>query len=129
LPVDKFVDSANWNQESWFRLFNHAASFPNLSVLHLHGGLVICSQFFRGIIDYTGTPFPALVGLEVQFTAETADGGWFYTRDDEGIVNYPTDSDSDDEEDSDDEMNIHYDYDHSNYSSGSEDEKRCQETG
>jgi hypothetical protein len=55
-------------------------------------------------------------------------GGWFYTRDDEGILNYPTDSDSDDE-DSDDEMNIHYDYDHSDYSSAFEDEKRCQETG
>ncbi|KAF2824665.1 hypothetical protein CC86DRAFT_468004 [Ophiobolus disseminans] len=85
MPVHKLVDSNQWSQESWFKVFNHLATFPNLAVLHLLGGLVICPQFFRGIIDQPRTPFPALVDFELQFAPDTANGNWFYLRDDEAI--------------------------------------------
>jgi hypothetical protein len=123
LPVPKFVDSTNWDQESWFRLLNHAASFPNLAVLHLLGGIVICPQFFRGIINYTGTPFPALVELEIQFAAETADGGWFHTRDDEGVLQPPPSSPS--SVDSQDDY-INVETDSSDSSSDSEDDDKVE---
>jgi hypothetical protein len=84
-PVHKFVDDGQWSQETWFRMFNHLASFPNLAVLRLLGGLVICPEFFRSIINHTKTPFPSLLEFELQFAAETADGRWYYERDDEAI--------------------------------------------
>jgi hypothetical protein len=123
LPVPKFVDSTNWDQESWFRLLNHAASFPNLAVLHLLGDIVICPQFFRGIISYTGTPFPALVELEIRFAAETADGGWFHTRDDEGVLQPPPSSPS--SVDSQDDY-INVETDSSDSSSDSEDDDKVE---
>jgi hypothetical protein len=85
LPVHLFVDDGRWDQESWFRILTHLATFPNLVVLQLLGGLVVCPQFFRCIIDSPGTPFPALVEFELQFAAETANGTWYHKRDDEVI--------------------------------------------
>jgi hypothetical protein len=85
LPVHKFVDSSQWSQESWFKTFTHLASFPNLAVLQLLGGLVICPEFFRSITDDPGTPFRSLVEFELQFAPDTADGRWFYKRDDDAI--------------------------------------------
>lgn len=48
---------------------------------------MVCPEFFRGIIDHdhAKTTFPALVELDIQFAPETADGRWFYDRDDEAI--------------------------------------------
>ncbi|KAF1851750.1 uncharacterized protein K460DRAFT_40560 [Cucurbitaria berberidis CBS 394.84] len=85
LPAHKLVDNGKWSQESWFCMLNHLASLPNLVVLELLGGLVICPEFFRGIVDYPGTPFPSLVEFELQFAPETADGKWFYERDDDAL--------------------------------------------
>jgi len=85
MPVHKFVDSSQWDQESWFSILMHVASFPNLAVLQLLGGLVICPQFFRGIIEHTGTPFPSLIEFELQFAPDTADGRWFYDPDEKSI--------------------------------------------
>ncbi|KAH7346960.1 hypothetical protein BKA66DRAFT_554646 [Pyrenochaeta sp. MPI-SDFR-AT-0127] len=85
LPVHRLVKNGGWRQESWFCILNYLASLPNLAILQLHGGLVICPEFFRGIIDHPGTPFPSLVEFELQFSVETADGRWFYERDDDAI--------------------------------------------
>ncbi|KAF2027526.1 hypothetical protein EK21DRAFT_91441 [Setomelanomma holmii] len=86
-PVHKFVDCNDWNQESWLRMLNHlgSSSFPNLAVLQLRGGFVICSKFFRGILTQINEPFQSLVEFELHFAPETADGKWFYTRDDDAI--------------------------------------------
>jgi hypothetical protein len=83
--VHSFVENKHWNQESWFRMFNHLASFPNLVVLELLGGLAICPEFFRGIVEHPGTPFPSLVELQLEFAPETADGRWFHQRDEEAL--------------------------------------------
>jgi hypothetical protein len=85
LPVHNLVDDGQWHQETWFQMLNHLASFPSLAILHLLGGLVICPEFFRGIADHPGTPFRSLVEFELQFATETADGRWFYERDDEAL--------------------------------------------
>ncbi|KAH8711917.1 hypothetical protein GQ44DRAFT_830254 [Phaeosphaeriaceae sp. PMI808] len=85
MPVHRFVENGKWGQESWFRMLSHFASLPNLTILQLKGGLVVCPEFFRGVIGHPGIPFPSLVELEVQFSPETADGRWFYERDDEAI--------------------------------------------
>ncbi|KAI8935006.1 hypothetical protein NX059_008672 [Plenodomus lindquistii] len=85
MVVHKFVDIGQWHQETWFCMFNRLAQFPGLAVLRLRGGIVICPEFFRGIINTTSHPFPSLVELEVHFAHETADGRWFYERDDEAL--------------------------------------------
>jgi hypothetical protein len=84
-PVHKYIDVGQWSQDAWFYILNHLASFRNLAVLQLLGGLVICPQFFRCILDHPGTPFPSLVEFELQFAVETADGRWYYERDNEAI--------------------------------------------
>jgi hypothetical protein len=66
-------------------MFKHLASFPNLAVLQLLGGLVICPEFFRAVLDQAGTPYPSLVEFELQFAPETADGRWYFQRDNEAI--------------------------------------------
>jgi hypothetical protein len=85
LPVHKLVSNNQWGQEAWFKLFNHLATFPNLVTLQLLGPLVICPEFFCGIVEHPGTPFPSLVEFGLQFATETADGRWYYERDDEAI--------------------------------------------
>ncbi|KAF1830452.1 hypothetical protein BDW02DRAFT_633609 [Decorospora gaudefroyi] len=85
LPVHKFIENNRWKEESWSRMFNHFASLPNLAALHLLGGLVICPEFFRGISDHSGTPYPSLREFELQFSAETADGRWFYEGDNDAV--------------------------------------------
>lgn len=82
LPVHKLISPGKWDQETWHCMFNHLAVFPGLVVLRLLGGLVICPEFFRGIINQSDTPFPSLVELEVEISPETADGRWYLGRDD-----------------------------------------------
>jgi hypothetical protein len=81
VAVHNFVKNGNRRQESWFRMLKHFASFQNLAILQLQGGLVVCPDFFRSIMDYSGTPFPSLTEFELQFAPEKADGRWFYERD------------------------------------------------
>lgn len=85
IPVHKLVDEGNYSHEPWFRMFSHFASFPNLVTLQLHGGLVVCPEFFRAIIDYPGTPFSSLVEFELQFRPQTADGRWYFQKDEDAI--------------------------------------------
>jgi hypothetical protein len=85
MSVHQLVNHNTWENDSWSKMFKHLASFPNLAVLHLLAGLVICPEFFRSIIEYDGKPFPALVELELAFAPETADGRWFHKRDDDAI--------------------------------------------
>jgi hypothetical protein len=56
-----------------------------LAKLRLYGGLIVCPEFFRGIVEFTREPFPALVELEIEFAPETASGRWFYERDDAAL--------------------------------------------
>jgi len=82
VPVQKLVEEGKWGQDDWHCMFNHLANFPCLAILRLEGGLVICPEFFRGIINQQSTPFPSLVELAIEFSVETADGRWFLKRDD-----------------------------------------------
>jgi hypothetical protein len=82
-PVHKFVN--NSHQESCARMLKHLASLPSLTVFRLRGGLVICPEFFQSIANYSSTPYPSLVEFELHFAPETADGRWFYQRDDDVI--------------------------------------------
>jgi hypothetical protein len=82
LPVHRLVNIGQCDREPWSRLLVHLSSLRNLTILQLRGHLVICPEFFKAIIDAPGIPFPALVGFELQFAVETADGRWFYERDD-----------------------------------------------
>lgn len=91
LPVHELVNVSKWDQEPWSCMLSHLASLPNLAVLRLLGGLVICPEFFRSIVDHPDIPFPSLVDFEMQFAAETADGRWFYQRDDKTIAKSRTD--------------------------------------
>jgi hypothetical protein len=85
-PVHHLVDSGDYVQEPWSRMLNHFASFPNLTILQLYGSLGVCPEFFRAIINHPGTPFPSLLEFELQFAPETADGRWFYERDEERLL-------------------------------------------
>lgn len=85
LPIHKLVKIGKWRQESLFRMLQHLACLPNLAILRLLGGVVICPEYFRGIIDHPAIPNSSLVEFELQFSAETADGRWFYERDDETL--------------------------------------------
>lgn len=78
LLVHKLVDDGEWAREPMYCMFNHLASLPNLAVLKLKGSMVICPEFFYGIAEYCGTPFPALTDFELRFDPETADGRWFF---------------------------------------------------
>jgi hypothetical protein len=86
-PVHKIVDEDDWRNESHFGVVCYVATFENLTVLRLLGGLVICPEFFLGIIEQSTiiTPFASLVEFELQFAPETADGRWFYQRDNDTI--------------------------------------------
>ncbi|KAH7090483.1 hypothetical protein FB567DRAFT_292813 [Paraphoma chrysanthemicola] len=84
-PVHRLVDHNTWDQDSWFRIFNHFATFPNLAILEMTGGLVVCLEFFRGIVLQADAPFPALVQLQLEFAPETADGRWFHVLDEDTI--------------------------------------------
>jgi hypothetical protein len=95
-PVHVLVEDGNWAQESWFLILNHVASFQNLTKLQLRGGLVVCPEFFRGITSHSGSPFPSLVEFELEFAAETADGGWYHERDDEALNQSREDPDYED---------------------------------
>jgi hypothetical protein len=82
-PVQKFVNDSR--HESCSRMLKYLASFQSLTKLQMLGGLVICPEFFRSIATHTGTPFPLLVEFELEFAPETADGRWYYQRDDEAL--------------------------------------------
>jgi hypothetical protein len=95
-PVHLLVKDGHWAQESWFLVLDHLASFQNLTILRLLGGLVVCPEFFRGINCYSGTPFPSLVEFELEFAAETADGKWYHERDNEALKQSRGDPEYDD---------------------------------
>lgn len=100
LPVHNFIDHGQWSQEAWAVMFLAMASFPNLEILQLHGCFVICPEFFRTITEHPDVPFPALNQFELQFSPETADGRWFFERDNEALKHYrrAQEPDDDDEE-------------------------------
>jgi hypothetical protein len=95
IPVHKLVDESNYSHEPWFRMVSHFASFSNLVILQLYGGLVVCPEFFRAIIDYPGTPFSSLVEFELQFGPQTADGRWYFQKDEDAIQRSRRDSEWD----------------------------------
>ncbi|KAF2178923.1 hypothetical protein K469DRAFT_323331 [Zopfia rhizophila CBS 207.26] len=64
-------------------MFHHLSQFPALTVLHLIGPLVITPTFFSTLDSQSS--FPALTDFRLDFSAETADGRWFFMRDDEAF--------------------------------------------
>ena len=81
-PVHRFVEPGKWHQDSWSCMLSKLAALPQLAKLLLHGGLIVCPELFRSIVEFAGEPFTSLVELEIQFAPETADGRWFFERDD-----------------------------------------------
>jgi hypothetical protein len=82
----------NEADDSYIRIARHLATLPQLRVLHLRGPLVISANFFRHI-----SVFPTLVEFELDFSAATADGRWFFEKDEE-LVKSLVDSDDEEEE-------------------------------
>lgn len=77
LPVHCLVCLGQYNQEPWGRLLVRCSSLRNLTILLLRGHLVICLEFFKGVIGSSGIPFPHLIEFELNFAVKTADGQWF----------------------------------------------------
>ncbi|KAJ4304610.1 hypothetical protein N0V90_000136 [Kalmusia sp. IMI 367209] len=84
--VKMLVAKHEWRQELWSKVIRRLAGFPNLRTLHLLGKLVVCPEFFCNITEYNGTPFQSLQELVLEFAMETADGRWFYKRDDKAFT-------------------------------------------
>lgn len=80
----------NESEDVSLQIPRHLATLPQLRILNLRGPLVIRTSFFRDI-----PAFPALAEFHVDFSASTADGKWFFERDEALVASY---MDSDDEE-------------------------------
>ncbi|KAF2449703.1 hypothetical protein P171DRAFT_469679 [Karstenula rhodostoma CBS 690.94] len=107
ISVQRLIGQSNWREETWSIVLRHLARFPVLKKLHLLGELVICPELFTNITEYKGTPFPSLQELVLEFAIETADGRWFYQRDEEAFTQAKSDPElqhfSEDIEDSDED--------------------------
>lgn len=85
LPVHELVPPELWERETWNRVVEHFATFPYLQILHLAGGIVVCPSFFSSFTGSLGTSFKNLKELVIEFSPATADGRWFFQRDDKAI--------------------------------------------
>lgn len=82
--VQELVKASQWREDAWCYLASRLGYFESLTTLHLRGGLVLCPSLFQTFIAcYSG--FTRLEDLVVEFAPETADGRWFYKRDDEAF--------------------------------------------
>ncbi|KAF1948267.1 hypothetical protein CC80DRAFT_541080 [Byssothecium circinans] len=63
-------------------ILTHLSTLPRLTTLHLRGPLIITPVFFSSL---PSTAFPTLIHFHLDFAPETADGHWFFERDDEWI--------------------------------------------
>jgi hypothetical protein len=82
--VHELVQIGQWRTEAFYFLIGRLANFQSLTTLHLRGSLVLCPTFFRSFLD-SKSSFPVLQELIIGFAPETADGRWFYERDDEAF--------------------------------------------
>jgi hypothetical protein len=64
--------------DAYFQTLRHLATFPMLKVLHLCGRLVIGVDLFSNM-----PAFPTLVDFQLDFAPETADGRWFFVKDEQ----------------------------------------------
>lgn len=84
-------------EDPYLRALGHLASTAsNLKTLLLIGPVVICPEFFSRF-----PTFPALTDFHLDFATETADGQWFFIRDEE--LEKRMDEEDDEEEDEEEE--------------------------
>lgn len=65
-------------QDPYIRILHHLTTLPSLTVLRLTGPLVISPNIFSNL-----PAFPSLLDFQLDFATETADGDWFFLRDEE----------------------------------------------
>lgn len=94
-------DESTGVQDPYSCIFHHLTTLPSLTVLRLTGPLVISPSIFSKI-----PPFPALVDFQLDFSTETADGRWFFVRDEEFWGDISESSDDESDESSEDESDI-----------------------
>ncbi|KAF2874712.1 hypothetical protein BDV95DRAFT_563457 [Massariosphaeria phaeospora] len=83
----------------------HLALLPQLAVLHLTGPVPVTPEFFSTTNLEAGINiFPALQELFVEISAETADGRWYFIRDEELYEIERSDPDGELVSDSDDDQ-------------------------
>lgn len=81
LQPHKLSGGGQMRDEAWSSLLKHISTeLSCLSSLDLLGGLVISPEFFQSITEGS---FLSLTELTVEFALETADGRWFFQRDEE----------------------------------------------
>ena len=67
--------------DSLVRIVRHLAIVPQLTTLHLTGCHVISEKFFRDLPS-----FPLLSDFQLNFSASSAEGHWFFVRDEDLIA-------------------------------------------
>ncbi|KAF2635479.1 hypothetical protein P280DRAFT_511132 [Massarina eburnea CBS 473.64] len=90
-PID-LIPREGIQFDAFVRIFHHMDKFSSVKVIHLRGPITIGVDIFSHLPN-----LPALSDFHLSFTACTADGRWFFTRDDSL---FPVkDIESDDEDD------------------------------
>ena len=79
----ELVAPGMWREEFWSRLIRHLADYPHLRTLHCGRWMVVCPEFFLNLTEKRGLCFPSLEELVLKVATETADGNWFFDRDEE----------------------------------------------
>lgn len=78
------------------RLLQQLSAFQKLRVLYLTGPLTVTPALFQSLVSSSTTlRFPYLEEFALEFAPQTADGRWFYLRDD---LAFEAQSDEEDEE-------------------------------
>jgi hypothetical protein len=81
--------------DSLFKIVRHLATVPQLTTLHLTGCHVISEGFFRDLPS-----FPVLSDFQLNFSASSADGHWFFVPDKDLIAKI---------REQDEQQSLHYD--------------------
>ncbi|KAH8730569.1 hypothetical protein GQ44DRAFT_700529 [Phaeosphaeriaceae sp. PMI808] len=103
VPVQELVESAA-GRHIYDSLIEHLATFRRLRTLTLTGPLTICPTISQINSDLTPHAiFPALEKFALEFTPNTADGRWFFLRDDAVFRHHQSNSSDDDEGESENE--------------------------
>jgi hypothetical protein len=79
----KFINQNSCYTDTWYSVLKTFSESPVLEVLCLTGGIVTSPGVFRSITDSEGDMFTALKELVFEFSPETADGRWFFERDED----------------------------------------------
>jgi hypothetical protein len=93
-PTELTSEGAN-DTDSLFRIVRHLATVPQLTTLHLTGCHVISEKFFRDLPS-----FPVLSDFQLNFSASSAEGHWFFVADEDLIAKI---------REQDEQQSLHYD--------------------